>query len=98
MISLRLSREARRDLQAIWNYTAQAWDEEQAEAYVRALHASMARLREFPELGPPHATRVAQLRKLASGHHLIFYLVEPEEIKVVRVLHERTDVTAQLGD
>lgn len=96
MNALRLLPSAQRDLDKIWNYTAKAWGPDQAEAYVSTLRRDMERLREFPELGPLHPSRVGNFRKLPSGHHMIYYLVSTESVEVVRVLHERMDVTRHL--
>ena len=97
MIPLRIGRAALRDLEAIWSYTSKAWGREQADIYIAALHRDMARLRDHPELGPHHASRVGKFRKLASGHHLIFYRVLEAEVTVIRILHERMDTQRQLG-
>ncbi len=97
MKALRLLPSAQRDLDAIWNYTAAAWGIEQAETYIAALRWDMERLCEYPQLGPPHRSRVAEFRKLPSGHHLIFYLVRDQTVEVARILHERMDLTRQLG-
>lgn len=98
MKSIRLLPSAQRDLDAIWNYTAAAWGVDQAESYLQTLRRDMERLRGYPELGPAHLSRHAAFRKLASGHHIIFYLVAGPAVEVVRVLHERMDVSRQLGD
>lgn len=96
MNALRLLPSAQRDLDKIWDYTAKAWDADQAENYLNALRRDMERLCAFPELGPSHSSRVASFRKLASGHHVIFYLVLEDTIEVVRVLHERMDLVRHL--
>jgi toxin ParE1/3/4 len=95
--ALRLFPAAQRDLDTIWDYTAAAWGLEQAEAYIQTLHRDMERLRDYPELGPVHPSRIAAFRKLASGHHIIFYIVQGSAVEVVRVLHARMDVKRQLG-
>lgn len=96
MKPLRLLRSALRDLDTIWTYTARTWGVAQADTYVTALHCDMERLREYPELGPAHPSRIAAFRKLPSGHHVIFYLVLEDCVEVVRVLHERMDLKRQL--
>lgn len=70
---------------------------DQAESYIRTLRRDMERLRDYPELGPAHPSRLAAFRKLASGHHIVFYLVAEASVDVVRVLHERMDAERQLG-
>lgn len=97
MKSLKIAPAARRDLSAIWQYTANAWGHAQAETYLTALHQDMRRLREFPDIGTPHPSRIGQFRKVPSGHHLIFYLIYGDAVEVIRVLHERMDIRAQLN-
>lgn len=96
MKPLHLLRSALRDFDTIWTYTAKIWGVDQADTYLTALHNDMERLREYPELGPAHPSRLAGFRKLPSGHHVIFYLVQDDCVEVVRVLHERMDVKRQL--
>lgn len=97
MKALHLLPSAQRDLDAIWDYTAAAWGLEQAENYLQTLRRDMERLRDYPELGPAHRSRHGSFRKLPSGHHFIFYVVGDSTVEVVRVLHERMDVTQQPG-
>ena len=97
MKALHLLPSAQRDLDAIWDYTAQAWGLDQAQSYVLTLQRDMERLREFPMLGAAHPSRHATFRKLPSGHHFIYYLVAETAIEVVRVLHERMDVSRHLN-
>jgi toxin ParE1/3/4 len=97
MTGLRISPAALHDLDAIWSYTSRIWGLDQADNYIATLHRDMSRLIDFPQLGPAHRSRVGDFRKLASGHHLIFYLVLEQHVEVVRILHERMDVERQLG-
>jgi plasmid stabilization system protein ParE len=50
MSSYRLLRRARADLLDIARYTADRWDEQQAEQYIKDLFFAFQRLVEFPEL------------------------------------------------
>jgi len=94
---LHLLPSAQRDLDAIWDYTANAWGIDQAESYVTALRRDMEQLREYPQLGVVHASRHASFRKLPSGHHFIYYVIAGAGVEVVRVLHERMDVARLLS-
>lgn len=96
MKELRLRPSAQRDLNAIWDYTAQSWGLDQAKAYLATLRRDMGRLCEFPGLGAEHPSRHARFRKLPSGHHFIYFLITKTNVDVVRVLHERMDVTRHL--
>jgi toxin ParE1/3/4 len=79
------------DLRGIWAYTRETWDEEQAERYVRSIHAAMARLATVPKLG----NRASKIRKGYSkypvGSHVIFFKRTKAEVIVIRVLHQSMD-------
>lgn len=98
MTEIRLAPAAIRDMKAIWSYTLEAWSIDQADSYTATLHRDIARLRDFPELGTPYASRHGNFRKLPSAHHLIFYLVNERTVEIVRVLHKRMDVAGKLKD
>lgn len=88
---------ARRDLRAIWRYTADRWDAGQADAYLKQVIADIRKLS-----GADRRTRSADtlypgLCRIRSGSHVIFFLIDPDRIDVVRILHERMDFAARLG-
>lgn len=91
-----LSRSAARDIDAIADYTIERWGEEQARKYVATLRQDIESLREFARRYPEHLSRGRTFRKMASGHHIVFYLVSEETVDVVRVLHERMDFDDQI--
>lgn len=88
---------ARRDLASIWNYTAREWGVGQADAYIQTIDRDIAKLVDFPERNPLHASRHGQFRKAYSGRHVIFYRVNQMEIEVVRILHDSSDFDEWLG-
>ena len=91
MKALRIAPEARRDLTSIWDYTEATRGRERADDYVARLHSDMDRLRAFTDIGAPHMSSAGTFRKMASGHHLIFYQSDNTRIRIVRILHERMD-------
>ena len=44
-----LTRKAEEDIREIWNYTAEEWDEEQAENYLSGLEDKIIQASEAPE-------------------------------------------------
>ena len=88
--------KARSDLGSIWDYTVEAWGEEQAERYLRALNQAFETLAERPRLGRLYDEVREGLRVYPSGRHLIFFFVTEGGIDVARVLHERMDVPSRL--
>lgn len=96
MIEVWLRPQAEADIEKIADYTIERWGGEQAARYVEALRADIASLSEFAERFPIHEQTGLGLRRMLSGHHLVFYLVGEETVEIVRVLHERRDPTRGL--
>ena len=88
--------KARADLEAIWDYTVGTWGREQAKTYLRALNHTFKSVAKKPELGRIYDEVYEGLRVYPSGKHLIFYFSTENGIDIVRVLHERMDITSHL--
>ncbi|MBV9948280.1 MAG: type II toxin-antitoxin system RelE/ParE family toxin [Myxococcales bacterium] len=85
-----LSRRARRDLVEIGEYTAERWDDAQAEQYVSALYATCQRLAE--RLAVCRRCDVVRpgLWRIEHVSHVIFFRELPGgDLLVCRVLHAR---------
>ncbi|MBR1235498.1 type II toxin-antitoxin system RelE/ParE family toxin [Bradyrhizobium sp. AUGA SZCCT0177] len=54
-------------------------------------------LREFPFLGPDRSELRASLRGLLMDGYTAFYMVEPDQIVIVRVLDSRMDIERELS-
>ena len=93
-----LSDEADRDLNAIWDYTADQWSVDQAESYVSGLDRVLRLLAEQPHI----ARERPEIRQGARLHpyrkHLILFVETEETLNVSRVIHARADWHALLGD
>jgi toxin ParE1/3/4 len=87
---------AREDLKVIWRYSFTAWGETQADKYLGEIVAGIARLKEHPELGKSRDDLRAGYRSLRINQHVVFYLVTPSVIRIVRVLHIRMDPDSHL--
>jgi toxin ParE1/3/4 len=85
------------DLDSIWEYTINAWGEEQAERYIRLLTSGFEEIAEEPIRGRLCNDIREGYWKLRIGHHVIFYRTEDTGvIDVVRVLHEKMDFARHL--
>ena len=51
MLVYKLSKQAERDLIAIWDYTIEQWGEAQADSYLQAMQAAIRLLVDNPDLG-----------------------------------------------
>jgi toxin ParE1/3/4 len=87
---------ARRDLIDIWLYTAEQWDEEQADRYLRHLDDAIRQLAENPFLGSDCSHVRKGHRRVPAGRHRIFYRFDKDRVEIVRVLHASMDFPAHL--
>ena len=96
MNSVRLTPEAKADLNDIWEYSAKQWNTEQAEAYMRALDATFHVLVLNPRLG----RNIDDIRKgyfkFPTASHILIYRVNKAQVEIVRILHENSDVETRL--
>lgn len=90
MKRLLFSPAAQRDVEGIWEYSADQWRVDQADHYVDMIGDACTSL----------ATRLRQgvivdaregYRKLLVASHAIYYRDEDEAIAIIRVLHGRQD-------
>lgn len=91
-----IRRAATADLGGIAQYTRKRWGARQARQYLTALRSDIESLAHFPHRNPVVSRKDANTRKMASGHHLVFYRVNGDMVEIVRVLHERMDVPDEL--
>jgi len=91
-MKLALRPRAVRDLEDIFNYSADLWGTQRAVLYLRGLQAGMERLLQFPELGRVIDDVKPGARLLPAQSHLILYRIGSGKIDVIRILHRRMDV------
>jgi toxin ParE1/3/4 len=92
------SKRARKDFNDIRIYTQQQWGEDQRLAYEAKLDAAVERLRDFPHLGRAYAEIDAGVRIWRVERHVIYYRVSDDAITILRIVHERMDVSTILGE
>ena len=96
-----LSPAARRDIEQIWNYTAQQWGRAQAERYLLAIRDACQGLAEN-RLPSRMIDDIRQgYRQAPVGVHLVFFRYSPPGlpaglVDVVRILHRRMDIARHL--
>ena len=94
--TVRLSKQAESDLEDIWLYTLETWSLEQAETYHSLLNQAFDGLAANTKVG-----RIADIRdgyfKYSVGSHLIFYKITTLHLDVIRILHQRMDVSRHLN-
>jgi toxin ParE1/3/4 len=92
MNSYRLSRLAAADLQEIAEYTIERFGIMQARRYRDSLKTCFVQLASKPALGRRVEQLMNGLQRFEHQSHVVFYISEPENILIVRVLHSSMDV------
>lgn len=97
MTPLLLRPRAVRDLEQIWTWTAERWDQAQAERYIASIPDTCAALAAGEITGTDASDVRPGYRKARSGRHLVFFrLTGDGAIEVVRILHQRMDSASHL--
>lgn len=92
-----LSPAACADLEQIWDYSSERWDDDQAEECLREIQPAIQRVVSNPTIGRPCNDVRPGYRKHAVGSHTLYYRIGSDEvIDVVRVLHQRMDADRHL--
>jgi toxin ParE1/3/4 len=91
-VIIKLAR-AKADLTEIWDYIAED-SEIQADAFINTVDQKFLLLSEQPNLGRTRYELAKNMRSFPLGRYVIFYVVLPDGIQVVRVLHGARDLTA----
>ena len=93
--SFHLSPLAEADLEDIWSFTVERWSWEQAQSYHRKLVDAFRALAEGRVKGRAVDVRQGYL-KHSVGSHMVFYRQQKPGIEVIRILHQRMDVSRHL--
>jgi toxin ParE1/3/4 len=96
-----LSPAAQADLELIWDYTCERWNDDQAEAYVRMIQHAIELVADNPLMGRSCDEVRAGYRRHTVGSHTFYYRVGRvgvggDLVEVVRILHKRMDVDRHL--
>ena len=98
MTSVRLTPQARTDLDGIWTYTAKQWSLDQAEAYMRTLNASFRLLARHPGMGRSIDDIREGYFKFPAASHILIFRIRKGRVEIVRILHKSSDVETQLRE
>ncbi|MEO0439161.1 MAG: type II toxin-antitoxin system RelE/ParE family toxin [Pseudomonadota bacterium] len=96
MSSYRLTPAAQRDLDDIWDYTAERWGRRQAVVYVSLLRSAIERCAagHYPSRSIEHIK--AGYHRANAGSHAIIFRWVADDVEMVRVLHGRRDFNRHL--
>ena len=87
-----LSCEAEKDIELIFDFTVDEYGLQQAVSYIEKFESCFQQLLLNPQLGRSRNEIRQELRSLIQEQHVIFYRVLTDRIRVVRVLHGRSDI------
>ena len=90
------TRDAEIDLEDIWLYSFEQWNEEQADRYYDQILDGIEQLIDNPEMGKSRAIIRSGYRSIQVNSHIVYYRIEDDAIRVIRVLHERMLPTKHL--
>jgi toxin ParE1/3/4 len=91
MAQWRLSRQAERDLDAIWLFSADRFGTEQADRMLERLEEQFRLLAAQPRSGRARDDVRPGLRSVAIESYLIFYRVSSPGVRIIRIWHGRQD-------
>lgn len=94
----KLSEFAAEDVSDIYDYTATQHGRDQAVRYLTDLEACLETLVGHPEMGRERVEIRHGLRSLIFEHHVIFYRLHDDYVRIVRVLHKSCDMPRFLRD
>jgi toxin ParE1/3/4 len=87
---------ARKDLRAIWRYSAENWGTAKANTYISDINQFIARTADNPTAGKSCEHIRVGYFKASIGSHVVFFTQIPDGIMVERVLHQAMDFTRHL--
>lgn len=87
-----LSKYAEKDLENIFDYTEKEFGKPQAVAYVSSFDESFSLIAKNPEVGRHRNDVRKDLRSLIKDKHIIFYRLQNNGIRIVRILHTSQDI------
>lgn len=99
-IKIEFTPQARDDLRQIREYiSVDLCNETAAAKTVGNILKSIASLKDLPKIGAPLSSRIeikTDYRYLVCGNYNVFYRIETDTVKIIRVLHSRRNFMAVL--
>jgi|ERR1035441_2135658 plasmid stabilization system protein ParE len=91
---IRLAPQARTDLDAIWLFVArESGNQSLATRTIRIINDKFKLFAKFPYIGKMSDLR-PNVQTFPDSNYVIFYSVNPTEIRILRIIHASRDVQA----
>lgn len=94
---IELSTRALHDLECIGDYIAQD-SPQQAKSFVRKLRDQCRKVADTPLAFRLRAELGANIRSSAYGNYVIFFRVDDNELRILRILHGSMDLEAKFAE
>jgi len=91
-----LAPRARRDLIQLYDYLEQRAGARVAQSYIDRLDALFDRLAQFPGIGAPRPELGPMIRSSGVWPYVVLYRTSDTAIIVLRVVHGRRNITADI--
>ncbi len=95
-LSFELSSLALKDLEGIWDYTAEQWSKEQANKYYMQIFTAINNICSNPKVGTTIDEIKKDHRKIIVKSHMIIFKKKSDTIYIDRILHQRMDINKQI--
>ena len=89
MLQVDVSVEAEEDIDQIAEYTTRTWGWRQTNHYLAKLEDGFNLLAQNPSVGRSCESIRPGLRRFEIGKHVVFYILIPDGIQIVRILHQQ---------
>lgn len=90
-----LAPAATKDMRQALRATLQLWGRDQRVIYEKRLRETINSLLDFPERGVLMNEAGVDIRAVPCGQHKIYYRIDGNVVRVIRVLHVRMDIPGQ---
>jgi toxin ParE1/3/4 len=94
MRGLRVTKNARRDLNHIWMYVAIESSAERADSLVAEITETIDLAAAFPGGGSDRSQFMPRLRSYPSGNYLVFFRSNAKLVEIIRVVHGARNLAA----
>jgi toxin ParE1/3/4 len=84
---------AQKDIDAIWDFSAETWDGKQADAYILQIKRAIETIAADPLRGRVRDDIRKGYRTFPVGAHVLFYTMTRDGVQIIRILHQRMDFT-----
>lgn len=91
---VRLRQPAISDIAATKSWGELTWGAGRTDDFLEGMFAAIERLAKHSQMGRPRNAIHAGLRSILHRGYVVFYLIEPTGLAIVRIIHEKRNLAA----